>query len=101
MNRTVFQTVGKVARNLSHQLLQRKFSSPFLVKQSPIKLTVSRGFHISIPKLNKNEQPTPDQSQQEQETSDRKDVVKLDYDEYDDYEPKTAGQKVIYFLFHW
>lgn len=44
---------------------------------------------------NKNTQKAAEEEPTEENKSNS--VVKMDYDEYDDYEPKTAGQKVAFY----
>ena len=67
----------------------------------------SRNFHSIIGKAAANNvfvtkrtlsTPSEPSSEKPKEEKQHNEVVKLDYDEYDDYEPKTAGQKVSIFL---
>lgn len=57
----------------------------------------AKGSMSYLASMVKRELSTPSNPSPEEQTKEEKvnnEVVKLDYDEYDDYEPKTAGQKV-------
>lgn len=62
-----------------------------LLSNKSAKGSVSYLTSIVKRELSTNQKPTEEQPKEEKVHNE---VVKLDYDEYDDYEPKTAGQKV-------
>jgi hypothetical protein len=91
MFRRSIQVVTSKAVATATRIVPKSQQFHSLLSNKSAKGSISYLTSIVKRELSTNEKPTEEQPKEEKVHNE---VVKLDYDEYDDYEPKTAGQKV-------